>query len=279
MGANHLNEINKLCKISEPTHGFITNFGKAHIEGFGSKAGIIEGKSELYNYLSNSEGTIFANIDNENQVKKLNKTPFISFGKSEKSNYPITYIDKTNNKLELNFKGFRFISDLHGNYNLQNLAAAIVIGNYFKVPINKIQKAIKLYKSNNNRSQFLKLKCYNIILDAYNANPSSMEVAIKSFHKSYSKKSVLIIGDMLELGNYARAAHDEIISLAKTLSFSRIIAVGKNFKNVEISLSNFDKFSSTNELIEHLKNNPIKEKNILIKGSRSMGLEKILTVF
>jgi len=279
MGANHLNEIKELCKIAEPTHGFITNFGKAHIEGFGSEVGIIEGKSELYNYLSNSGGTIFVNIDNENQVKKLNKIPFISFGNSEKSNYPITYNDKTNNKLDINFKGFNFISELHGDYNLQNLAAAIVIGNYFRVPLNKIQKAIKLYKSNNNRSQFLKLKNYNIILDAYNANPSSMEVAIKSFHKSYSNKSVLIIGDMLELGNYALSAHYEIISLAKTLSFSRIIAVGENFKNVKMSLSNFDKFSSTNELIEHLKSKPIREKNILIKGSRSMGLEKILTVF
>ncbi|MDG2371500.1 MAG: UDP-N-acetylmuramoyl-tripeptide--D-alanyl-D-alanine ligase [Flavobacteriaceae bacterium] len=279
MGANHLNEIKKLCEIAEPTHGYITNFGKAHIEGFGSEIGIMEGKSELYNYLSNSGGIIFVNIDNQNQVKKLNKIPFISFGKSKKSNYPIAYNKNTTNKLDLTFKGFNFISELHGNYNLQNLAAAIVIGNYFKVPINKIQKTIELYKSNNNRSQFLKLKNYNIILDAYNANPSSMEVAIKSFHESYSRKSVLIIGDMLELGDYALTAHYEIISLAKTLSFSRIISVGENFKNVEMPLSNFDKFSSTNELIKHLKSNPIKEKNILIKGSRSLGLEKILVVF
>ena len=277
MGANHLKEIEELCKIAEPTHGFITNFGKAHIEGFGSENGVVNGKSELYTYLTISKGTVFVNLDNKNQVKKLGEAPFISFGQDEKSDYQVSYQNR-NNKLEISFKGFKFKSSLHGEYNLKNIAAAIVIGNYFKVPINKIQKAIESYKSSNNRSQLIKLKNYKIILDAYNANPSSMELAVKSFKKSYSNMNILILGDMLELGDYTLTAHKEIIRLAKKLSFSKIITVGENFKKTGILLSNLEQFSTTKELIVHLENKPIKEENILIKGSRSMELEKILTI-
>ena len=278
MGANHINEIAELCKIAEPTHGLITNFGKAHIEGFGSEIGVIIGKSELYSYLSISKGVIFVDIDNKKQISKLGKTPYISFGDNKKSNYYISYLSR-NNKLELSFKGLKIISSLHGEYNLKNLAAAIIIGNFFKIPTNKIQTVIELYKSNNNRSQLVKLKNYNIILDAYNANPSSMEVALKSFQKRYSKSNLIIIGDMLELGNLSVSFHEEIIQLANKLSFSKIISVGKNFIDTKNYSSNMLNFRSTKELIKHLTNNPIKEKNIFIKGSRSMGLEKILSVF
>ena len=142
MGANHLKEIKGLCEVAEPTHGFITNFGKAHIEGFGSEKGVIEGKSELYTYLSKSKGTVFVNTDNVNQVEKLGENPFISFGQSESSNYSISYRTK-NNKLELDFKGVKFKSSLHGEYNLPNIAAAVVIGSFFKISTNKIKKVIR----------------------------------------------------------------------------------------------------------------------------------------
>lgn len=277
MGANHLKEIEELCEIAEPTHGYVTNFGIAHIEGFGSENKIMEGKSELYNYLSNSKGTIFLNIDNENQVKKIKKIPFISFGQNKKSDYQLSY-SSTDNKLELNFKAHKFESALHGEYNFQNIAAAIVIGNYFKIPINKIQNAIKSFKSTNNRSQLIKLKNHKIILDAYNANPTSMQLAIKSFKKSYPSDNLLILGDMLELGSFSIKAHKEIIDLGIKLSFSRIITVGSNFDDAGKRYPQIDKFISNKKLIAHLKNNNIKQKNILIKGSRSMELEKILIV-
>lgn len=275
MGANHLKEIKGLCEVAEPTHGFITNFGKAHIEGFGSEKGVIEGKSELYTYLSKSKGTVFVNTDNVNQVEKLGENPFISFGQSESSNYSISYRTK-NNKLELGFKGDKINSSLHGEYNFPNIAAAIAIGSFFKIPTNKIRKAIKSYESSNNRSQLIKLKNYEIILDAYNANPSSMGLAIKSFKSRYLSDNIIILGDMLELGEYALISHQEIISLAIKSSFSKIITVGKHFKETGMIFSNLLQFSSTISLIEYLNNNPIKEKNILIKGSRSMELERVL---
>ena len=275
MGANHLNEIKELCLIAEPTHGYITNFGKAHIEGFGSEEAIIRGKSELYNYLYNSKGKIFVNIENKNQIKELIEKPFISFGPNKKSDHKISYLN-SKRKLKLNFKGLDFVSTLYGEYNLPNIAAAIIIGNYFNIPLEKIQLGIKNYVSNNNRSQLIKLKKYNIVLDAYNANPSSMSIAIKCFHDIYPCESILILGDMLELGKYSKQGHEEIITLAKSLSFNRIITVGENFKKTSMNISNPDKFSSTYDLIDHIKKSPIKHKNIFIKGSRSFSLEKIL---
>ncbi len=277
MGANHLYEIQELCEIAEPTHGFVTNFGKAHIEGFGSESAIIEGKSELYNYLLISKGTIFVDIDNKNQLKRLNKTPFVSFGQNKKSDYPISY-SNINNELEVTFKGENFKSPLHGEYNLKNIAAAIVIGYFFRIPITKIRKGIETYKSNNNRSQFIKLKNHEIILDAYNANPSSMYVAIQSFKETYPEHAILILGDMLELGDQSSIEHEKILLLVKKLSFSRIITVGENFEKIKIALSNIEKFSSTKKLLDYLKINPLKDKYVFIKGSRSMQLEKILTV-
>ena len=130
--------------------------------------------------------------------------------------------------------------------------------------------------SSNNRSQLIKLKKYNIVLDAYNANPSSMSIAIKCFHDIYPCESILILGDMLELGKYSKQGHEEIITLAKSLSFNRIITVGENFKKTSMNISNPDKFSSTYDLIDHIKKSPIKHKNIFIKGSRLFSLEKIL---
>ena len=278
MGANHINEIAELCLIAEPTHGFITNFGKAHIEGFGSEKGVIEGKSELYNYLSNTNGTIFVNIENKKQIKKLDGIPYISFGDSKKSNYKISYLSR-NNKLELSFNGITINSSLHGEYNLKNIAAAIIIGYFFKIPTNKIKMAIESYKSDNNRSQLIKLKKYNIILDAYNANPSSMEVALKSFQKRYPTNSLIIIGDMLELGNLSTISHKKIIQLVESLSFSKVISIGENFIDTKVNSFDILQFKTTKELIGYLKENSINEKNIFIKGSRSLGLEKILSFF
>ena len=276
MGANHLKEIEHLCQIAKPSHGYITNFGLAHLEGFGGKDGVIKGKSELYDFLDLSKGEIFVNHDNKNQIIKLAKKKYISFGQEEKAYFNIKYNLFNKNNLELNFKGYKFLSNLHGEYNLPNISAAIIIGYYFNVPIKKIQKAIKSYKSFENRSQKIQLKDKKIILDAYNANPSSMESAIKNFYKKFKTDNLLIIGDMLELGLYSKSAHSNIVELIKTLSFDRVITVGKTFFKINKTPNFFMKFNSTNELIKYIKSNKIKESNILIKGSRSLTLEKII---
>ncbi len=279
MGANHLNEIKHLCQIAKPSHGYITNFGLAHLEGFGGKNGIIKGKSELYDFLDLSKGKIFVNHDNKNQMIKLTNKKYISFGQEKNAYFNINYNLNNKNNLELNFKGYKFLSNLYGDYNLPNISAAIIVGYFFDVPIKKIQKAIKSFKSFENRSQKIELKDKKIILDAYNANPSSMESAIKNFHKKFKTDNLLIIGDMLELGLYSKSAHSDIIDLIKTLSFDKVITVGKNFFEMNKTPNYFMKFISTNELIKYIRSNKIKENNILIKGSRSLTLEKIMKYF
>ena len=279
MGANHLNEIKQLCQIAKPSHGYITNFGLAHLQGFGGKDGVMKGKSELYDFLDLSKGGIFVNHDNKNQMIKLTNKKYISFGQEKKAHFHIKYNLKNKNDLELNFKGYKFLSNLYGNYNLPNLSAAIIIGYFFNVPIKKIQKAIKSYKSFENRSQKIELEDKKIILDAYNANPSSMESAIKNFYEKFKTDNLLIIGDMLELGLHSKSAHSNILKLIKTLSFDRVITVGKNFFEIKKTPNYFMKFSSTDELIKYIRSNKIKESNILIKGSRSLTLEKIMKYF
>ena len=278
MGANHLNEIKNLCQIAKPTHGFITNFGLAHLEGFGGKEGVIKGKSELYDFLDSSNGEIFVNHDNQNQINKLGNKKYISFGQKEKADFNLVYNLSNKNNLEISFKGYKFITNLYGEYNLPNISAAIVIGDFFNVPLKKIKEAIESFRSLDNRSQVIKIKNKKIILDAYNANPSSMEFAIKNFHRKFTNDKILIIGDMLELGEYSKTAHKQIVNLIIDLSFDKVITVGKNFFDINITPNYFKKYHSTDELIKFISLKGVKEKNILIKGSRSLRLEKILTV-
>tara|TARA_X000001036_G_scaffold291511_1_gene270854 strand:+ start:308 stop:1597 length:1290 start_codon:yes stop_codon:yes gene_type:complete len=278
MGANHLNEIKNLCKIAKPTHGFITNFGLAHLEGFGGKEGVIKGKSELYDFLDSSNGEIFVNHDNQNQINKLGNKKYISFGQEEKADFNLVYNLSNKNNLEISFKGSKFITNLYGEYNLPNVSAAIVIGDFFNVSLKKIKEAIESYRPLDNRSQVIKINNKKIILDAYNANPSSMEFAIKNFHKKFTNDRILIIGDMLELGEYSKSAHKQIVNLIIDLSFDKVITVGENFFEISNTPNYFKKYHSTDELIKFISLKVVKEKNILIKGSRSLRLEKILKV-
>ena len=278
MGANHLNEIKNLCKIAKPTHGFITNFGLAHLEGFGGKEGVIKGKSELYDFLDSSNGEIFVNHDNQNQINKLGNKKYISFGQEEKADFNLVYNLSNKNNLEISFKGSKFITNLYGEYNLPNISAAIVIGDFFNVSLKKIKEAIESYRPLDNRSQVIKINNKKIILDAYNANPSSMEFAIKNFHKKFTNDRILIIGDMLELGEYSKSAHKQIVNLIIDLSFDKVITVGENFFEISNTPNYFKKYHSTDELIKFISLKGVKEKNILIKGSRSLRLEKILKV-
>jgi len=283
MGANHAKEIETLCKISSPNYGLITNIGKAHIEGFGSFEGIINSKKELYTYISETGGTVFFNNDNKILLKLLKsyKINTISYGKNINANY-IGKSLKSNPFLQLSWKeknskkGFENIKTcLVGNYNLENVLATIAVSSYFGVNCKDIKSAIEEYKPKLNRSQYLKTNNNELILDAYNANPSSMEVAIENFSKLNKDNKVLIIGDMLELGKISETEHIKIIKLIIKEGFTRVLLVGDLFYN-SYKNNEFLKFRNVYELNDYLKDSPIISSYILIKGSRKIQLEKTI---
>jgi len=279
MGANHLQEIQTLCEIAQPDWGYITNFGKAHLEGFGSEEGVIKGKSELYQYLIKNQGKIVVNGNDSKQVKLTKGHKPIVFGNQENYCFYISTQDTKSNRLILKFKEHLFSSPLHGIYNLNNLAASITFGALFDVPLSHIQEAIKAYKSTNNRSQKINIKGIQFILDAYNANPSSMESALDSFSRIDPKKSAVVLGDMLELGDYSKQAHEKILEDSLKLQFQSIYTLGGDFKKTEVIGSNIKKFDSMETLYQSFKKDFSSWKHILIKGSRSMKMEKLIEFF
>jgi len=274
MGANHIGEIKLLSEIVEPDYGYITNFGKAHLEGFGSEEGVIKGKTELYKFLFERNGFIFYNSDDEKQKHLLSdyKNKF-GFGiKSSDLNYtiksenPTIILEVNNNIIE---------STLFGNYNIQNIISAVTVGMYLEIPIKKICNGISNYISSNNRSQIVEINSNKIILDAYNANPSSMLLAIKSFEKSKLQNKVLILGDMFELGKYENKFHQEIIDYCENLNINRVFIVGKIFSKT-IHSRKFLSSANYIELSKRKEFNEIENSNLLIKGSRGIQLEKLL---
>ena len=274
MGANHIGEIELLSKIAEPNYGYITNFGKAHLEGFGGEDGVIKGKTELYEFLMKSSGFIFYNSDDEKQKHILsNYNHKFGFGKETGD---LNYLVKAENPsiaIEVNNNIFK--STLFGNYNITNVISAISIGIFLGVPIEKVKNGISDYISSNNRSQLLKINSNKIILDAYNANPSSMLLAIKSFENAKLLNKVMILGDMFELGKNENEFHQEIVDYCNNLDVKRVFLVGEifsktNYSNKFISSNNYIELSNIKEFKE------IKNSSILIKGSRGVQLEKIL---
>lgn len=269
MGANHQKEIALLSSISQPDFGYITNFGKAHLEGFGGYEGVIKGKSELYDYLKDHKKTIIVNENDPVQVEKTeNYSPKITFGK-ENSDYQFELFS------EENFVGIKYdnrkaVSKLTGEYNFTNLCAAVSLGLHFGIDFEKIKNAIEEYTPTNMRSQVVKKDGRTLVLDTYNANPSSMGASLQNFITFEGSKTI-IIGDMLELGDESEKEHQIILNLAQELGFDQIITVGKNFKKVNSSETAFE---STAELTEYLKLNKILSENILLKGSRGIALEK-----
>jgi UDP-N-acetylmuramoyl-tripeptide--D-alanyl-D-alanine ligase len=278
MGANHPGEIAELCNIAEPDFGIITNIGKAHLEGFGSFEGVIKTKSELYQFIKNKNGTVFFNQDNpiltELTSEIQNK---ISYGQ-EKADFTGELLSSPPFvHLKANFKkGVLYLNtNLTGDYNFENILAAACIGNYFEVNHLQIQKALKNYYPQNNRSQLISKNGLKIIMDAYNANPTSMQASIKSFMSNVSKSSYLILGDMLELGNYSKQEHTAILELLKNYSSATVYTVGKNFFEIAAGFK-CQPFLNVEMLCNYLKNSPITKGDILIKGSRGIQLEKIL---
>jgi len=289
MGANHPGEIEFLCKIAEPNYGIITNIGKAHIEGFGSFEGVYQTKTELYRYLKQNKGKVFYSSDNE-LLRNANKTSeAFSYGKNsadvlgaEISAAPYLAIKWTTPSPEgiptrWAGKEKHIQSQLIGRYNFENILAATAIGFYFGVEKEKIKNAIENYKPENNRSQFVKTERNSLILDAYNANPSSMNAAIDNFSQMEAENKMLILGDMRELGSIAEEEHQKILDKIVELGFTDVLLVGENFSKVLSNSKNeFLCFENADNCIQYLEKELIKNKAILIKASRGIRLEKLI---
>ena len=278
MGASHLNEIKFLCELAQPDIGLITNFGQAHLEGFGGIDGVIQGKSEMYEYLSKVGGTIIINTDDQIQKNWLSYNPHYSFGEDISSNCRIKYLKRKNKPLSLTIENKIIESKLYGEYNFSNIAAAVALGKFFNVSLEKINEGISSYISDNNRSQNLFKGSNRITLDAYNANPSSMNASIVAFLKNKKNKSCVILGDMFELGRFTLKAHQEILDKLESTDINSIILIGENFFNVRTHDPRVRSFKSLEEIREFLIQNPFEETDILIKGSRGMRLETLLEV-
>lgn len=275
MGANHQKEIEFLCEIAEPDFGYITNFGKAHLEGFGGVEGVIKGKSEMYTFLQNKNKLIFVNLDDAVQEEKTNNSNRYTFSKQKDANIKIDSIE-ANPMVKISFEETTIQSHLIGLYNANNINAAITIGKYFKVSNNQIKEAIENYIPENNRSQLVKKGTNEIILDAYNANPSSMQVAIENFKQLNHNKKIAILGDMFELGEESLEEHKKIIALLREESTITTYFIGKDFYTNKIEEKNILFFEDFTSFATYLKKIQISESLILIKGSRGMALERIL---
>ena len=276
MGANHQKEIEFLCEIVQPDYGYITNFGKAHLEGFGGVEGVIKGKSEMYAYLKSTDKLVFVNLDDEIQNKKTVDFKRVTFSQNDKS--ATVFIDNTtaNPFVEIKTLGVEINSYLIGLYNANNINAAITIGNYFEVTTDDIKVAIESYIPENNRSQLLTKGTNEIILDAYNANPSSMKVALENFIQLDKKSKVVVMGDMYELGEESHFEHKTIVDFLKQNSDFECHFVGNYFFVNTIQKNNFHFYKTFEDLTQYLSSAKLENKTILIKGSRGMALERTL---
>ena len=272
MGANHLREISFLTNLIKPDVGYITNFGKAHLEGFVDLNGVIKGKTELYDWLLKNNRIILINNDDVIQ-DKFNNDNSITFGINKKSHYNFTK-SIIKNYISVSYKDTKINSLLIGDYNSSNIGAAIALGLYFKISIKNIKKAIESYIPRNNRSQIIDKKKQKIILDAYNANPSSMIAAIESFLNMNGSKAV-VLGDMLELGHESSSLHLEIINYCLKSKINKIYLIGNEFYKEQNKKGESLFFNTKSDFKKYLESNTIIEKNVLIKGSRGMRMEEI----
>ncbi len=280
MGANHPGEIAELCEIAAPDFGIITNIGQAHLEGFGSLEGVKKTKGELYAYLQKKNGIVFYNSDNPTLVELGQQLKNrISFGKNNADFTGEPIQSPPFIHVKANFrKGVLYLNtNLIGDFNFENILAAACIANYFKVDPLKIQEAIKTYQPTNNRSQLIKKGNLTIIMDAYNANPTSMKASINSFLTNLKGEKYLVLGDMLELGNYAPAEHLKIVNMIPEPLLEKTFFVGAEFRKAAGNQA-YHTFENIDALLSFIEKNPIKKGNLLIKGSRGIQLEKILDI-
>lgn len=276
MGANHKKEIAFLCEIAQPDYGYITNFGKAHLEGFGGVEGVIEGKSEMYQYLAKNDKLVFVNLEDPIQIEKSKEIKSFTFGlNKDEANLNIKTI-VANPFVAIDYNNFSLESHLIGLYNANNINAAVAIGNYFKVENTAIKEAIENYIPENNRSQLLKKGSNQIILDAYNANPSSMAVAITNFLQLENQNKIMILGDMFELGQESPQEHKIIVDSLSEQNQSVCYLIGKAFYENKVSNGNIQFFETFDAFAAYLKTLTFENNTILIKGSRGMALERTL---
>ena len=277
MGANHVGEIAMLCNIAQPDYGMITNIGKAHIGEFGSFENIIKAKTELYAYIKSNGKKIFVNAEDALLMKHARGIDQITYG-TRSNAYCRSELVEVNPFLKIVYENQPIQSKLIGTYNFDNITLAICIGKYFGIGIADIKNAIEEYVPSNNRSQIVKTKSNEIVLDAYNANPSSMMVAIQNFYQMKGDDKWLILGDMLELGQYEVEEHKSIIKLIESKKFKHVILVGNRFDKAVLELgSNFPVFKTSDELLNVISHQyRIKDALILIKGSRGMKLERVV---
>ena len=272
MGANHQGEIAELCRITNPNLGLITNFGKAHLEGFGGIEGVIKGKSELYKHLIHAGGIIFFNQEDSIQKEKLrdynNRS---SYGLVEEADTCLELLH-SEPTITLKWENLELSSSLFGKYNALNLSAAVAIASFFEVDPTSVQKSIKNYQAKQMRSEIRKINGKQLFLDAYNANPSSLKVSLETFKSLNWKNTALVIGDMFELGEDADKEHRAIVDLIISLGFNEVYLVGKHFQQTNHP---FKGFESTADLLEKFPES-LRDKNIYLKASRSMTLEKVL---
>lgn len=273
MGANNFREIELLSNITQPDFGYITNFGKAHLEGFGDINGVIKAKSELYTYLRQNQKMAFVNYDNSEQVKQSEHIKSFTFSQEQHNNTRIEFI-AANPFVHVNYKNRTIKSNLIGQYNFTNIAAAIAMGEYFNIDTEHICEAIENYHSSNNRSQIIHKGTNKIILDAYNANPTSMKAALENFNQFEASNKVIFIGDMFELGDTSKEEHQNIVDYIESMTLKSCSILGKHFKNT--SHSNKIKSYVDFKALEIDSINQLEDCIILIKGSRGMALERIL---
>lgn len=276
MGASHPGDIEELVNVANPTYGIITNVGRAHLQGFGSYEGVIATKCELYDYIKANHGKLFVRNEDDVLMQRSEEIERVLYGVSSTLNISgkITSVSPfLNAHIECNGEVYSIETNLIGKYNLDNVVAASTIASYFGVPMSDVAAAISSYVPSNSRSQFIKGERNNIILDAYNANPSSMKVAIENFSEVEAEEKMVILGDMLELGAESESEHRGVVNLLLELNFKSVILVGGEFAKIS---SPYMSFATTSLLMEYLKENSITSRTILVKGSRGIALEQTI---
>lgn len=285
MGANHSGEIDLLCHLAEPGYGLITNIGKAHLEGFGSLDGVLKAKTELFRYMKKTKGTVFVNCNDpllrDEALKEGLEIQW--YGEIPPGNCSARMLS-ADPVLELEIavlesdglRSGKSSTQLAGSYNVQNILAAVSAGMKFGVPFHNIRRAIEQYEPHNQRSQWLRTGKNDIYLDTYNANPTSMEQAIRSFMDMQSEPKSLILGDMLELGDYAEEEHKRILNMVTEMDTDTIILVGPWFYNLAKDHRKVICFEDVNKAEDWLRAHPLKDQTILVKGSRKIGLEHMI---
>lgn len=278
MGANHQKEIQFLCSICQPDYGYITNFGKAHLEGFGGIEGVIKGKSELYDFLRENGRKAFVNADDPKQIAQSKGIEQITFGESSEADYQLKLVDKPGAETVLiGFDGLTAVSQLTGKYNFSNLGAAVAVGKHFGVSDQDIQNALQSYLPQNNRSQINKTERNKLVIDTYNANPSSTEAALLNFTAFPETQKWVILGDMFEMGEYSEEEHQRIAMLALSYDFEKVILVGEEYSRCPLqSKASLIRFKTTDELLKFLEEQKTEGKLVLLKGSRGMKLEQAI---